>query len=151
MVKTLKRLKKNLLIIDFNPEVIRKLIKERMPCLYGDVGDIEVLERLNLKNASMVISTVPTRRDNLLLIRKTKEANKNAIIFVAANQLDEALSLYDAGADYVILPHFLGGEHLSVLIEDLGKDVRKIIHKKLSHIKELQERRELGHEHPRHH
>ncbi len=151
VVKTLKRLKRNLLVVDFNPEVIRKLIREKVACLYGDIGDIEVLERLNLKDIYMVISTVPTKRENLLLIRKTKEANKNAIIFVTGNYVEEALSLYDAGADYVILPHFLGGEHLSVLIEDFGKDINRIIEKKLSHIKELQERRELGHEHPRHH
>ncbi len=151
VVKTIRRLKKHLLVVDFNPEVIRKLMKEKVACMYGDIGDTEVLERLNLKDAKMVVSTIPTKRDNLMLIRKAKEENKEVIIFVAANQVEEALSFYDAGADYVILPHFLGGDHLSVLIEDFSGDVNKIIQKKLGHIKELHERRELGHEHPKHH
>lgn len=151
VVKTIKRLKRRLLVVDFNPEVIRKLMKEKIACMYGDIGDIEVLERLNLKDASMVVSTIPTKRDNLMLIRKAKEANKDVIIFVAANQVEDALSFYDAGADYVILPHFIGGEHLSLLIEDFSGDINKIIQKKLSHIKELHERRGLGHEHPKHH
>src|SRR3989344_4673205 len=39
VVKTLRKLKKDLIIVDFNPEVIRKLMKEHIACLYGDVGD----------------------------------------------------------------------------------------------------------------
>jgi len=151
IVNTLKKLKKKLLVVDFNPEVIRKLIDEKIPCIYGDVGDLEVLERLNLREAKMVISTVPKKRDNLLLIKKTKEENKKAIVFVNASHVEDALRLYDAGADYVVLPHFLGGEHVSLLIEDFTGDIKKIIDTKIKHIKELKKRRELGHEHPVHH
>ena len=151
IVNTLKKLKKKLLVVDFNPEVVRKLIEEKIPCIYGDIGDLEILERLNLKGAQMVISTVPTKRDNLLLIKRTKEQNKNAIVFVTSSQVESALNLYDAGADYVILPHFLGGEHVSLLIEDFTDDIKKIITTKINHIKELKKRRSLGHEHPAHH
>jgi voltage-gated potassium channel Kch len=151
IVNTLKRLKKKLLVVDFNPEIIRKLINKKIPCIYGDIGDVEVLERLNLKEAQMVISTVPTKRDNLLLIKKTKEQNKKALVFVTSSQVEDALKLYDAGADYVILPHFLGGEHVSLLIEDFTVDIKKIIETKVNHIKELKKRRALGHEHPPHH
>ena len=151
IVTTLKKLKKDILIVDFNPEVIRKLITQKIPCIYGDIGDVEVLGKLNLKDAKIVISTVPTKRDNLLLIEKTKEANKKAVIYVTASQVDEALELYDAGADYVILPHFLGGEHISVLIEKFAGNIDKVIRHKLGHIKELKERKGLGHEHPEHH
>ena len=151
IVNTLKRLKKKLLVVDFNPEVIRKLIDEKIPCIYGDVGDLEVLGRLNLREAKMVISTVPKKRDNLLLIKKTKEENKKVVVFVNASHVEDALRLYDAGADYVLLPHFLGGEHVSLLIEDFTGDIKKIIDTKIKHIKELKTRRELGHEHPAHH
>lgn len=149
--RTLKKMKKKLLVIDFNPEIIKHLMKKKIPCIYGDVGDIEIIERMNLKDVEMVISTVPEKHDNLLLIKKTKEVNNKAIIFVTANQIDEALDLYDAGADYVILPHFLGGEHVSVLIEEYSIDVAKLLKTRLKHIKELHHRRFLGHEHPKHH
>ena len=97
----------------------------------------------------MVISTIPTKHDNLLLIRRAKEQNKKIVIFVAADQIKEALELYDAGADYVVLPHFLGGEHISLLLENFTDDINKMIEHKLNHIKNLQERHALGHEHPR--
>jgi len=148
IVKTLQKMKKNLLIVDFNPDVIKKLITRKIPCIYGDVADLEILERLELDKAEMVISTVPEEQDNLLLIKKTKEVNKKALIFVTANQVEDALTLYDAGADYVILPHLLGGEHVSILLEDFTGDINKILETKLKHIDELHKRRELGHEHP---
>lgn len=148
--RTLRKMRKDLLVVDFNPEIIKKLIKEKIACIYGDSGDIEVLERLNLKYAYMVISTVPDKADNILLIKKTRQVNKRAIIIVTANQLEDALNLYDVGADYVIMPHFLGGEHVSVMVEDFTGNVNKIIETKIKHIEELRHRQDLGHEHPKH-
>ena len=110
-------------------------------------GDIEIIERLDMKNVKIVISTIPERPENLLLIKKVKEHNREALIFVTAYQVEEALSLYDAGADYVILPHLLGGEHVSLILEDVTKDVNKLLETKMQHIRELNLRREL---HPHH-
>ncbi|MBU4492806.1 MAG: cation:proton antiporter, partial [Nanoarchaeota archaeon] len=138
IVKTVQKMKKSLLIVDFNPDVIKRLIARKVPCIYGDVADSEILGRLGLDKAEMVISTVPEEQDNLLLIKKTKDVNKKALIFVTANQVDEALTLYDAGADYVILPHLLGGDHVSILLEDFTGDINKILETKLKHIDELQ-------------
>jgi hypothetical protein len=50
----------------------------------------------------------------------------------------------------VVLPHFLGGEHVSKLINDFHDDPINIINERLKHIEELQIREELGHEHPQH-
>ncbi len=147
---TLRKLKKNFLVIDFNPEIIRKLIRQKINCIYGDIGDIEVINRLRLEKARIVISTIPMFKNNLLLIKKTKEANKKATIFMIANQVDEALVLYDAGADYVILPHFLGGERVSFLLEDFTEDLKSLtslIEKKIEHIKELKKRKQMGYHH----
>ncbi len=149
--RVIKKLRKRLLVIDYNPEIVRDLIKKKIPCIYGDIGDLEVVNMLNLKEIKMLISTVPDKYDNLMLIRKAKGEKKNTIIFVTASQVDDALELYDAGADYVILPHFLGGEHASVLIEEFGLDINKIFETKLSHIRELKHRKSIGHEHPMHH
>ncbi|MDP3765621.1 MAG: cation:proton antiporter [Nanoarchaeota archaeon] len=150
IIKSLRRMKKKHIVVDFNPETIKKLINERVPCLYGDVGDIEILERLDLKNASMVISTVPNKNENLLLIREAKKSDKKILVFVTGNQIEEALELYNAGADYVILPHFLGGEHVSLILESFGSNLRKLLENKIRHVEELRKRHSLGHEHPQH-
>jgi len=148
--RTIRNMKKELMIVDYNPEIIKMLIKKKIRCLYGDAGDIEILERLPFKDVKMVISTIPSSRVNKLIIEKVKEVNKKAIIYVTATSVEKALNLYDTKADYVILPHFLGGEHVSLLIEEFSANVGKIIENKLKHIKELKHRRGLGHEHPKH-
>jgi len=145
---SIKKMNRSLLVIDFNPEVIKSLIQRKIHCIYGDVGDSELLERLPIKDAKLIISTVPEKSEVLLLIKKARRVNKDILIYVTANQIEEALDYYDAGADYVILPHFLGGEKASLLIEDFTGNLSKIIETKLSHIKELRHRQLLGHEHP---
>jgi len=138
---TLKKLKKEILVIDYNPEVISKLIDKKIHCIYGDIGDIEIIERMNLKKVKMIISTVPDTSENLLLIRKAKEYNPNIIVLVRSSHVDEALKLYDHGADYVILPHIIGGEHVSVLLEKFGK-VENVVKGKIKHIMALKKHKE---------
>lgn len=151
IVDKLKKMKKKMLVVDFNPEVIKRLIHDKIPCIYGDIGDIEILSRLNLRHAAMVISTAPSKRDNLLLIRTTRKENKHATIIVTSTHISKALELYDAGADYVIMPHLLGGDHMSLLLEEFSTDINKIIKHKIAHIKELHKRKSMVHWHPAHH
>ena len=150
ILRTLKDMKKNVIVIDFNPETIKDLIRKKIPCLYGDISEIETLERLDMKEAEMIISTISDLPNNMLILRKAKEAGSNAKLFMTAVEIEDALRLYDNGADYVILPHFLGGEHASALIKDFDNNINKMIKIKLSHIKELKHRNALGHHHPKH-
>ena len=83
-------------------------------------------------------------------IQETKKADRKILVFVTGSQIEEALELYNAGADYVILPHFLGGEHVSLILENFGSNLKKIIENKFRHVEELRKRHSLGHEHPQH-
>jgi Trk K+ transport system NAD-binding subunit len=134
---SLQKLKKDTLVVDFNPDVIGHLMQEKVPCLYGDAADEEIVENMHLSKASMIISTIPHHRDTLLLIRRIREVNPFAKIIVTAYVVEEALKLYESGADYVILPHLLGGKHAGILLEEVSVDIDKLISTKLSHIDEL--------------
>src|SRR3989338_4918392 len=151
IVKKLHIMKKKLLVIDYNPEVIKKLISEGIHCIYGDISDQEILERVNLGKTSMVICTSPDKVANSVLIKKSREQNRNIVIFTTAYTVEDALELYEEGADYVILPHFLSGEHASILIEKFGNDSGKLTRHKINHIAELRSMHKLGHLHPQHH
>lgn len=145
-----KKSKKRVLVVDYNPEVISELVKKNYHCLYGDVTDEEILHKMNLKSVKMLVSTVPEFKDNLFLIKKIRGINKKANVIVTASEIDEALKLYAAGADYVILPHFLGGEHVANLITNSFAKKIKFKEEKEAHILHLKERKEIGHEHPVH-
>ncbi|MBT7497494.1 hypothetical protein HN662_04145, partial [Candidatus Woesearchaeota archaeon] len=147
--KKLKHMRKSFIVVDYNPDVIKRLRNRRVPCMYGDLGDIDTISRLDFKDAKIIISTVPNANYNKLLLKTARAKNQKSMIFVTSDDMDQALDMYNLGADYVILPHFLGAEHVSVLLEDLTADVTKILNNKLNHITELKKRLRLGHAHPR--
>jgi len=133
IVKTVQKFKRDFLVVDINPDVIDSLICQNIPCIYGDIGDFEILKRIDLKNADSVISTVPNQEDTRFLINETKIANPDALIIVTSDDLDTALELYNAGADYVMIPRMLAGDAISEFLEGhircedrkfLGKDAR---------------------------
>ncbi|MFP4112432.1 MAG: cation:proton antiporter [Candidatus Woesearchaeota archaeon] len=146
----LKKVNKSFLVIDYNPEVIKKLAEQRVHSIYGDISDPDVLERIDFSKAKFVICTTPGEKSSMRLIRRARAENKRIIVFVTAQHVDDALKLYDEGADYVILPHFLGGDHVSLMLEDATRNASSIITRKIKnikekHIKELNKRRISGH------
>jgi Kef-type K+ transport system membrane component KefB/Trk K+ transport system NAD-binding subunit len=150
LLKSLGKKKRKALVVDYNPATILKLARRGIDSRYGDANDLELLEDLNFKHAKMIISTIPDKETNLLLISKLKRINKNTIFIVIAHHVDDALELYNMGATYVIMPHFLGGVHTADLIEKYDLSKAKFQNEKIKSLKELRERRREGHEHPRH-
>ncbi len=140
---TLKKIGKNMIIIDYNPDTIKKLISKNIPCIYGDLNDPEILENLNFKHIDLVISTIPELSANLLILQEVKKKKRNIRVILTAYHIHDALDLYNAGADYVIVPHILGGEHVSLMLERIGDDIDELIKTKLRHINELKIRKEL--------
>ncbi len=142
VAKKLDNKKKSYFVVDFNPELIRHLIRKKIPCMYGDIGDIEVVERMKLQDAKLLISTIPTVNDSLVLLHKAKQANPNMTVLMTATNSKDSIKLYQAGADYVIMPHYLGGQRVSDLLDefDQPKKVRKT---RLAHLKDLHERQSL--------
>ncbi len=137
IAKTLEKMGRDYVIVDFNPENVKALIKEGMPCVYGDVGDIDVLDKLHLDKADIVISTVANDEDNMLLISQTKYFNKATPVIVTAENLREALELYDYGADYVIVPRMMSGVVVADIVEGYMRDIHNLNRLKQKHIHEL--------------
>lgn len=84
-----------------------------------------------------------------MLLNKIRDKNRTAIIIVTGRQISDAFELYKAGADYVILPHFLGGEYTARIIEKAKGDKRIYEFEKKKQIRELNERLREGQEHPK--
>lgn len=104
-------------VVDFNPVITESLARQGISVLYGDISDDEIQERSGLRDARLVISTVPDMKDSLALIEFIKKENPKSKIIVSADSEWEGRELYKAGADYVLLPHFIGGQQLAQLIE----------------------------------
>ncbi|MEK7617174.1 MAG: cation:proton antiporter [Patescibacteria group bacterium] len=118
IVKFLKKEHIPQIVLDFNPHQVEALLQEKIPVIYGDMGDPEVLDGLNLQNARMVISTSASLDDNELLLEEIASRRINIPIVVRADTADDAKDLYDAGADFVIIPEILAGDFLVEKLKD---------------------------------
>jgi len=129
--------KENLLIIDFDPDVITQMRKQNYACLFGDVADSEIIERANLKSSRLVICSSPDFEDNLRLLSEIKNIkNKPKVILRAENEKDAKI-FYAQGADYVILPYLTSGQYLgkSIAIDPEMKILEQLKNKDLELLK----------------
>ncbi len=107
---------KDVLAIDFNPEILPQLQRRKVDYLFGDLADQEIFEKANFDEAKLVISTSPDLEDNLMLISELKDLLERPKIIVRAETEKDAELLYAHGADYVLLPHFTAGQYLGKTI-----------------------------------
>lgn len=134
-------LKKNgtpLVVVDFNPTIIDRLKRHGFNYMYGDYTDPEIYERLNLSKARLIISTVIGFEENLQFLSATGFLGVPRI--VTAHDAHDALGLYKAGADYVIMPHYLGGQHAARLLKKIIKEPGAFAQEKKSALRELKSR-----------
>jgi len=110
-------------VIDFNPEVHRKLTRHGVKCDFGDLGNTGTLKECGLEEANVVVSTIPDTilkgTSNMALLNYTKRVNPKARVVVTAESIEAAKELWAAGADFVILPHFEAAEKTAGLLEKL--------------------------------
>lgn len=118
VMKFLKRERIPFLVLDFNPEVIQKLTEEKIHVLFGDVGDPEILEFLNLEKSKLIVSTAANIDDSLVLLAELKRRKARTIVMVRASSADDAEVLYKAGADYVILPEIVSGDFVAQVLRN---------------------------------
>lgn len=116
VAEALSGLRKKYSVIDFDPEAIERLRKDKVPFYYGDVADVEFLENLPIANSKMVIMTIPAVDDQINLIKYIRKSGSKALVIANAYHRPDAKTLYQHGANFVMMPHLLGGEWISKIL-----------------------------------
>jgi len=135
-------------VIEYDPEIIKQLQYRGIPCEYGDAGDLDLLESIDFEGAELVVSTVPDLNTNLLILDIIRQTKSQPPTMVVAHSISNALALYEAGAAYVVLPHFLGGKQASSLAKRFAAEAFDIHVIRRRHISYLKDRLSQGQEHP---
>lgn len=133
----LKILRIPFLVVDYNPKVVIALAKQGVNCIFGDAGDEGFLNELELHKTKVIISTIPDKDVNIVIKEKLKKVHSNAAFIATAEQSVNALDLYKEGADYVIIPHHLGGEYAADMIKKFHIDRSRYKEQGRKHIQEL--------------
>lgn len=121
-VDVFKKLDYKYLVIDINPTYIERAIESGATAIYGDAEDLGFLEENNILLSKMVISTIPNFKTNLYLVENYKKKNTEGIIVAIAHDEAKSKALYEAGANYVIMPYHLGAYHASKMLLEFAKN-----------------------------
>ncbi len=110
--------KKNrkVLVIDFNPQVLKMMEAQKIPYVFGDAGDAEILEEAKLEKAAAIISTIASLPDNLVILSTIAKYKRKPISIFTASTRNDAIKLYQGGASYVVVPENIAGEHLGLVL-----------------------------------
>jgi Kef-type K+ transport system membrane component KefB/Trk K+ transport system NAD-binding subunit len=119
-VRLFNQLGKSHVVIDYNPNVIDILESKQINFIYGDVTDPELLQEVTLSKSKLVVSTITDFLTNKFLGEWLEKENPHVVYICNADSIEEAAELYDAGAAYVMLPHYIGSEKISSFIKKSG-------------------------------
>ena len=119
-IRVLRQMKKRFVVVDYDPDVIDNASNRHIELIYGDATDIELLEEVHLAHAKLVISTVGDHSTNVFLANWLERVNPHTVYICSADTPLQASQLYEAGASYVMMPHYIGSEKIGSFIKRNG-------------------------------
>jgi Kef-type K+ transport system membrane component KefB len=120
--------KDKVLVVDLDPKTVKELKENGYNAIYGDITDVELYQAYAINKSKLVISTVPSLKDNIKLLSYIRSLDIKPMVVIVAYNDDAVKELYNLGADFVMYPHVLGGHLLSEIVskEALTKRLVKI-------------------------
>ena len=103
-------------IVEKNKEMIEKLELDGAPYVIGNANEDETLVQAGVDRASCFISALPSDADNLFVVLSARQINPKINIISRASQESSYSKLKFAGANNVILPDKIGGDHMASLV-----------------------------------
>ncbi|MBT8297007.1 MAG: potassium channel protein [Maribacter sp.] len=111
----LKAYRKPFVVVEKNKDIIEKY-EDSFLFVEGDANDDEVLIQAGIDRAQYIITTLPDDAANLFVVLSARQLNKKLNIISRASQITSQKKLRLAGADQVIMPDKIGGDHMASLV-----------------------------------
>ncbi|MBA4397949.1 MAG: sodium:proton exchanger [Syntrophus sp. (in: bacteria)] len=111
---------KKILVIDFNLEVLKELNDRNIKGIFGDISSVDTLEHAHVAGAEIILSTIPDMllkgTSNEAIVTTCRAMAPNAVIVACADSVDQIETLKASGANEVLLPYTMIGDHLAQLV-----------------------------------
>lgn len=135
----------DLLVVDYNPQVIERLKARNVRVVYGDISQRDMLHHAGVDHAEIIICSLPDMvlkgASNRKLLHQLRELSPKSKIIVHAEKIADVPQLYAEGADYVSLPRLLEATELLSVLEAAQKNL--LDDKRKQQTEQLEERREV--------
>lgn len=114
--KKLKAHNRNFVIIEKSEQIIQKIKDDNLNCIFGDANEDNILINAGIDRASCLISALPNDSENVFVVLSARQINPNIRIISRASDETSYSKLKLAGANNVILPDQIGGNHMASLV-----------------------------------
>ncbi|WP_374362981.1 TrkA family potassium uptake protein [Cloacibacterium sp.] len=84
--------------------------------IHGNAIEDDILKQAGIEKASGIIASLPSDADNLFIVISSKELNPKIKVISRASNSNTIKKLKTAGAENVIMPDKIGGEHMASLL-----------------------------------
>ncbi|PIE99851.1 MAG: potassium channel protein [Maribacter sp.] len=111
----LKAFDRPFVVVERDKEVIAKF-GDSILFVEGDANDDEVLVEAGIERAGNIITTLPDDAANLFVVLSARQLNKKLNIISRASLVTSQKKLMLAGANQVIMPDKIGGDHMASLV-----------------------------------
>jgi Kef-type K+ transport system membrane component KefB len=133
-----------ILVIDFNPTVMRELRRRAIRCVYGDIAHSDTLRHAGIEHAELVVSSITDDvlrgTSNLRLMHAVHMQAPNARVVLTSDHIPEALSFYEEGADFVFVPRLYSAAACArILRKGLNGGFDEIRSQAIEHLSRRQE------------
>lgn len=107
---------KEFVVIERDKELEERMQLDGVPYVIGNANEDETLVLAGVDKASCFISALPSDADNLFVVLSTRQLNSEINIISRASNESSYDKLKFAGANNVILPDKIGGDHMASLV-----------------------------------
>lgn len=107
---------KPFVVIEQSKDLIEKYQDENIDFVQGNANEDDILIQAGVKRASTLICALPEDADNLFVVLSARQINSQLKIISRASQDTSYNKLKLAGANNVILPDRIGGDHMASLV-----------------------------------
>lgn len=111
----LKMYNKPFVVIERDKDLI-EAHEDEVLFVEGDVNEDEVLLEAGVQRAQYFVAALPDDALNLFVVLSARQMNKELFIISRASQATSVKKLQFAGANKVIMPDKIGGDHMASLV-----------------------------------
>lgn len=125
------------LVVDFDPHLIAVLRNKQVMARFGSADDSVFLDSLDMGDLKLVVSTIPDFQVNAFLISYLRSRRPTLTIVCVSHHANQAKELYALGADYVVMPPYLGRRFVVDLFKKNLFAHNKYVREKTKHLRDL--------------
>ena len=110
-----------IMVIDFNPTVMRELRRRGIKVVYGDIAHADTLHHAGVENAELIVSSITDDilrgTSNLRILRTVRQHAPHARVVLTTEHIPQALKFYEEGADFVFIPRLYSAAAVARLLK----------------------------------